>query len=226
MIYRSKSFNLHRPLESSGLTRANSFSGKWSKSFNIRASIVIKEVSALSAHRAVEKILNETMDDDWNDIEYSTLNNETRKWHDRFCQTKDILSNILSVSEGLSMESPTELSMDRSRELFFVAYFRSVPVGALYLLVTNNGRIPEVVYVATHCGIRNCGPLLIESAVNKSQQFGTGGKLKLFPLEKARYAYLKMGFSNLNLMMQLVPSEHPDKWIWNTNTQRYKYNFI
>ncbi|PHM61488.1 hypothetical protein Xish_00624 [Xenorhabdus ishibashii] len=41
-MFRSKSFNTHRPVASGSLIRTQSFSEKWPDSVNVRASIVVK----------------------------------------------------------------------------------------------------------------------------------------------------------------------------------------
>ncbi|PHM46086.1 N-acetyltransferase [Xenorhabdus mauleonii] len=109
----------------------------------------------------------------------------------------------------------TNLNDDK---LFFIAYFSGVPVEVLQLnlrnpsgyVAANNTDIPKVEYFATHCGIRNCGIILIEYVVNESLKLGKGGRLKCTILEAVRDIYLNMGFTELSPQyMQLDPNESP-----------------
>ncbi|KMJ47058.1 GNAT family N-acetyltransferase [Xenorhabdus khoisanae] len=218
-MFRSKSFNIHQPLASGSLTRTQSFSGKWPSSVNIRKSIVIKEVSPEEASNAMTTVKANMRNNDWECFFYSAnYDSEKEKWNSRFTEARSILGDILINAKLRTKES--EVS-------FFVAYFRGVPIGGLQLSPRDNNLpdFPKVNYLATHCGIRGCGVLLIEQAVNKSQQLGKRGSLKLKPLPEARPAYMEMGFVEKEFHMELHPIERNDKWKYDGATKTYRYKF-
>ncbi|WP_143706519.1 GNAT family N-acetyltransferase [Xenorhabdus innexi] len=193
----------------------------------MKASIIIKEVGPEETFRAMGIMENETMAEDWYDFDLHQLDEEQRSWSARYSQSSEVLSYIARNAKLESLPSVYGNANPSGRnQFFFVAYFRGVPIGALQLLVygKDEDQLPEVYFLATHCGIRGCGVLLMEYAVNKSQQLGRKGKLKLTPYDRARSAYMGMGFIvNKDNKLELHPDENNDRWIWNENTQSYKF---
>ncbi|OKP01133.1 hypothetical protein [Xenorhabdus eapokensis] len=217
MIFRTKSFNINQPVRSGFLNRTQSFSGRMPESIDVRASIVTKEISSEEAENALMKITQETMSSDWQCS--NPLDNEQNKWNTRYNQASGIFYCILA-----RIRSPV---VKKTGILFFASYFKGVPIGILQFSPKNKAltEYPEVDYLATHCGIRNCGVLLIEYAVNKSQQLGMNGKLTLTPLSGAEPAYFNMGFTYLNSMtLMLNPAAIKNKWYFIEG--RYKYKFF
>ncbi|MBC8949846.1 GNAT family N-acetyltransferase [Xenorhabdus sp. TS4] len=197
--------------------RSKSFSEIWPRSIDIRCSIVIKEASLSEVFHATEKIKKETMNNEWLCPNSSgQLDEKQIKWNSRYNQALGIFK-FFYIDIGIRLK----LEEIDKRVLFFVAYFRGVPVGVLQLLITDG--LPKVVFLATHCGIRGCGALLIEYAVNKSQQLGMGGKLQLSPYEGARATYMAMGFTEAGEHLELYPADRNDKWKWNEATGRYRF---
>ncbi|PHM77337.1 GNAT family N-acetyltransferase [Xenorhabdus cabanillasii] len=220
-MFRSKSFNINnRSVGFGSLTRSKSCSDMYTTLVNMKTFITIKEVSPEEALYATEKMLTETMADDWFYFDFLKLDEEQERWKMRYNQAYNILNCISTNAKLQSMRDKT----GGSKKFFFVAYFRSIPVGALQLLVKDNheNELPEVSFLATHCGIRGCGILLIESAVNKSQQSGMEGKLQLSPYERARSAYMAMGFTRVGGHLELYPADRSDKWKWNEIINRYE----
>ncbi|WP_416777319.1 hypothetical protein ACNFJN_03465 [Xenorhabdus budapestensis] len=220
-MFRSKSFNINnRSVEFGPLTRSKSCSDMYTTLVNMKTFITIKEVSPEEAFYATEKMLTETMAEDWFYFDFLKLDKEQERWKMRYNQAFSILNCLSTNAKLQSMRDKT----DGSKKFFAVAYFRGIPVGALQLLVQDNheNELSEVSFLATHCGIRGCGVLLIEYAVNKSQQLGMEGKLKLSPYDEARQAYINMGFMNINGGMELHPAARNDKWKWNKITSRYE----
>ncbi|MEX0446336.1 hypothetical protein [Xenorhabdus sp. SGI246] len=198
------------------ISRSKSFSEIWPRSIDIRCSIVIKEASLPEAFNAVQKIKKETMNDEWLYSNSSELDEEKIKWNSRYNQALKIFTFLYNnIGARLQLEGTDK------RMLFFVSYFRGVPIGILQLLVTDG--LPKVVFLATHCGIRGCGVLLIEYAVNKSQQLGMGGKLQLLPYKGAIPAYIEMGFTSVGENLELYPADRSDKWKWDEVTGRYRF---
>ncbi|MBC8944985.1 hypothetical protein [Xenorhabdus indica] len=198
------------------ISRSRSFSEIWPKSIDIRCSIVIKEASLPEAFSAMEKIKKETMNNEWLCFNSSKLDEEQIKWNSRYSQALKIFDFLYdNIGKRLKLKGTDE------RMLFSVAYFRGIPIGILQLLITEE--LPKVVFLATHCGIRGCGVLLIEYAVNKSQQLGMGGKLQLSPYERARSAYMAMGFTRADEHLELYPADRSDKWKWDEATGRYSF---
>ncbi|MBE8596616.1 hypothetical protein IQ209_08835 [Xenorhabdus sp. BG5] len=219
-MFRSKSFNIDQPLASGSLTRAQSFSEKWPSSVNVRASIVIKEVNPQEALAAMREIREEMMSNGWGCSSHAgNDDSEQKKWNSRFAKAHSILGSIrINARQAVPRENSS----------FFVAYFRGTPIGGLQLSSSDNTPtdFPKVNYLATHCGIRDCGVLLIEQAVNKSQQLGKNGNLKLQAVIDAVPAYVKMGFVTTESYMELRPIEKNDEWKYDGITNTYRYKFI
>ncbi|WP_426576378.1 GNAT family N-acetyltransferase [Xenorhabdus stockiae] len=218
-MFRSKSFNIPHPIGSGSLTRSKSFSELWLKSIDIRYFIAVREVKASAALNATRMIMKETMLQDWRSSD--SFSSEQQSWNARYDESLDIFEGIEENIAGYIADSK---NISKLGMVFFVAYFKGVSVGVMQLSMKH--KLPHISLLATHCGIRGCGPFLVEYAVNKSQQSGKKGKLKLQPFEKAKPAYMKMGFINKGRNLELDPAKRPDKWIWDKNSKRYTYNFI
>ncbi|WP_340610438.1 hypothetical protein [Xenorhabdus bharatensis] len=220
-MFRTKSLNINRPVEFDSLARSKSFSDMRSLPTalnNIRYSIITKEVEPQEVVRATN-IIKKNMGIDWvNFHSYRQLDEEQERWYQRHEKATNIFSSMLyEVKNHLK-----NMEKNKKEEMtFFVSYFRNIPIGALTLSLEYN-EIPEVSFIATHCGIRDCGVLLIEEAVNKSQQLGMGGRLKLYSLQGAESAYINMGFFEEYGEMYLEPSKQNNKWQWNEKEKRYK----
>ncbi|PHM77338.1 GNAT family N-acetyltransferase [Xenorhabdus cabanillasii] len=198
------------------ISRSKSFSEIWPGSIDIRCSIVIKEAGLSEVFNATQK-MKDTMNNEWLCSNYSgQLDEEQITWNSRYNQALKIFK-FFYTNIGIRLK----LEETDKRVLFFVAYFRGIPIGVLQLLITDG--LPKVVFLATHCGIRGCGVLLIESAVNKSQQLGMEGKLQLSPYERAISAYMAMGFTRAGEHLELYPADRSDKWKWNKATGRYRF---
>ncbi|OTA21454.1 N-acetyltransferase [Xenorhabdus beddingii] len=214
-MFRTKSFNIHRPVETVPLTRAKSAPNIALAVANARVSMTVREIDAKEACSATNRMMNNTMDSGWKYENPSHfLDDKQQKWNSRY-------DEALSVFDLVSWNAQRELSESKKKLFFFAAYYQGVPVGILQL-TTENG-FAEVDYLATHCGIRNCGVLLIEQAVNKSQQLGMQGKIKLRPLQDAIPAYIKMGFIKVPPYLELDPAQTEDKWHYDKVSNRYKY---
>ncbi|BET95648.1 hypothetical protein TCT1_05690 [Xenorhabdus sp. TCT-1] len=221
-MFRSKSFNTHRPVASGSLIRTQSFSEKWPNSVNVRASIVVKEVNPEEALNAMTAVSTGMMNNGWECyVDSDDYDREQEKWNNRFIEAYNKSCHISSEAKK------TIEKINGSEILFFIAYFRGMPIGGLQLSPINNGfpDFPEVINLATHCGIRSCGVFLIEQAVNKSQQLGSYGALKLNPLPGSRSAYREMGFIETAYYMELHPVLRRDKWKYDGATNSYKYRF-
>ncbi|WP_340610435.1 GNAT family N-acetyltransferase [Xenorhabdus bharatensis] len=228
-MFRSKSFNIPRAVDCSSLTRSKSISDMYTASVDMKIFITIKEVSPKEASRATDVMMDETMTpDDWYYF-YSPKPDEDKiKWEKRYSDSIEVI-NYIARNAVLQSMPPVlgRANYPGANKFFFVAYFKGVPVGALQLSEYDKDEhdIPKVDFLATHCGIRGCGILLIEYAVNKSQQLGKKGKLRLQPYSGAKIAYMNMGFieekGNKN-NLELHPDERTDKWIWSNNDQSYK----
>ncbi|PHM37228.1 GNAT family N-acetyltransferase [Xenorhabdus innexi] len=186
---------------------------------NCNFDIEVKEVTSEEASIALKRIL-ETLDCSWECSEplYSPrFDNEQIAWNHRYNDTRKIL-RFLKNNTGSSSNRSNELN----KNIFLIAYFRGVPIGASLLCRERNDSL-KVRFLATHQGIRGCGALLIESAVNKSKQMGMEGKLELAPLKRAEGAYMNMGFIGNGEYMVLRPNESSEQWMWNEEKQCYKY---
>ncbi|MBD2784107.1 GNAT family N-acetyltransferase [Xenorhabdus sp. DI] len=174
--------------------------------------MTIKTVSIAEISNITNMIINNSQGWEYNDSD-NLPDDEQTNWNDRHKQACQMLSYI-----GFCMKQYA----CKKNVAFFVAYFQGVPVGALQFNPRDGYEVPEVDYLATHCGIRNCGVLLMEYAVNESLQLRKGGKLELYPLDNAVPAYLKMGFTTLkdNGCLYLDPVESPQ---WYLTNGRYRY---
>ncbi|WP_340610436.1 GNAT family N-acetyltransferase [Xenorhabdus bharatensis] len=229
-MFRSKSFSTPKTMESESLTRKKSYAEPWPKSIDIRCSIVIKKVSLSDASKAMQEIKDKTMNDEWLSSNFSgQLDEEQTKWNFRYKQAWGIFNFLYSdIDDYIKLVDDKKLVddeklVDDKKGLFFVAYFRGVPIGILQLIFTNE--MTKIVFLATHCGIRGCGVLLIEYVVNELQQLGKDRRLTLFPYKNARPAYIAMGFTGSEREMMLDPTTS-DKWLWDNKKNRYTYKFI
>ncbi|PHM50765.1 hypothetical protein [Xenorhabdus miraniensis] len=123
--------------------------------------------------------------------------------------------NTLQLISNLAHAAVSE-SINQEKLYFFASFFRGVPVGILVLsdatLNRANG-IPIIRAIATHMGTRNCGRLLIEYAVNKSQKLDHYGVVQLEPVANAKPAYLRLGFTeDTDDWMVLDPARQGSKW--------------
>jgi hypothetical protein len=72
---------------------------------------------------------------------------------------------------------------------------------------------PTVNGLVTHPGSENAGGILIEYAVQKSDEWGKGGKLQLTPDNKeCEQAYKHLGFEGTPYSMTLDPASRRDIW--------------
>ncbi|CDG16452.1 hypothetical protein [Xenorhabdus doucetiae] len=219
-MFRSKSFNnINQPSVSSSLPHAKSASDIDKTLLEARTVITIKKVSAEEALHLTDIIVINSRG--WRyDNSLGSPDDEQTKWNERY----DGAHNILCCMDSYIRY------IDKKNLLFFVAYFRGVPVGALQFTYKDEpdknkpADAPKINYLATHCGIRNCGALLVEYAVNESLQLGMDGKLRLAPLDNSSIPVsLKMGFTQLEggKYLYLNPAES-NKWDC-SNPNRYRY---
>ncbi|MBE8596614.1 GNAT family N-acetyltransferase [Xenorhabdus sp. BG5] len=223
-MFRSKSFNVHRPATLGSLTHAKSVSDISSAAIDARIFMTIREVSASEALNITNRIMTTTMSTEWKcgSSEYLLGDSEQEKWNSRYDAAYTIFELVHNkVERSIRRKKISEINL-----LYFAAYFKGVPVGILEFSPENNidsYNLPTVEYLATHCGIRNCGVLLMEHAVNKSLQLGNNGKIKLFPLEETKLAYIKMGFSSGNLGYLVLDPANSHKWRFSPSNNSYKY---
>ncbi|MBD2784106.1 hypothetical protein ID858_04525 [Xenorhabdus sp. DI] len=218
-MFRSKSFNINNPSPFGNLPRVKSSPNILETDFDARMLITIKKVSAGEAlHLTDIMVINSR---EWRyDNPLVPPDDEQTKWNKRYDDAHNILCCIDSYIKYI----------DKKNLLFFVAYFRGVPVGALQFTYKDEpdknkpADAPKINYLATHCGIRNCGALLVEYAVNESLQLGMDGKLRLAPLDNSSIPVsIKMGFTQLEggKYLYLNPAES-NKWDC-SNPNRYRY---
>jgi hypothetical protein len=168
----------------------------------------------------MKEIIRNTMNNDWIDFNSAPcLNDEQRRWKARYDDALEIFNEVCSNSEIHIL-----LSRPDKKTFFYIAYYMGHPIGVLQLSMYY--KLPKVAFLATHCGIQGCGKLLIEYAVNKSQQLGHNGKLYLKSLDNAQHVYKSMGFINAGEYLELNPAERTDKWIWNSVKNCYKFKFF
>jgi hypothetical protein len=96
----------------------------------------------------------------------------------------------------------------------FVVVYRvaGAPIGLMAM--DELGGTPYVLGLVTHPGSENAGAILLEYAVQKSDEQGKGGKLKIMPEnEECREAYLHLGFVGPpDNLMTLDPASRRDIW--------------
>ncbi|WP_338803736.1 hypothetical protein WDV76_17300 [Xenorhabdus griffiniae] len=222
-MFRSKSFNIPRPATLGSLTHAKSVSDIGSAVVDARIFITIKEVTPHEALNVTNIIMTTTMNTEWkcSSSEYLLGNNEQEKWNMRYYSAYSIFELVHNKIERFIRRK----KLSKMDLLFFAAYFKGVPVGILAFIPVDNVTtdLPTVEWLATHCGIRNCGVLLMEHAVNKSQQLGSNGKIKLFPLHEATQVYINMGFSPGNLGYMVLDPANSHKWRFNLSNNSYRY---
>ncbi|PHM70662.1 GNAT family N-acetyltransferase [Xenorhabdus kozodoii] len=228
MMFRSKSFNMNCPSVFEPLSRSKSTSDIGTPSFDARLWIKIKESTEQEMFHVVNKIMTETMKyDEWQYVNKNKIyDKEQEKWNNRHAGSHGVFRTIdMNIEYGVNDQKSEEL---KKESLFFVAYFKGIPIGVLQLTPSDDGSgtpLLEVNYVASHCGIQNCGILLIEHAVNESLQLGMKGHLKISPVPKSRQIYINMGFtgSSSNEYLYLNPARSL-KWHFINERYRCKLN--
>lgn len=80
---------------------------------------------------------------------------------------------------------------------------------------------PYIDILVTHPGSMQCGGILIEYAVELSEDAGCGGSITLYAMSRSALAYLALGFVMTNPdpfgeggMMKLDPAKSNEKWAW------------
>ncbi|MDX7987517.1 GNAT family N-acetyltransferase [Xenorhabdus sp. 12] len=221
MMFRSNSFNKNHPSGFKNLSRTTSMPNIKINVSDIRMSLVVKEVDASEARSAINMIMNETMlQKDWEYSIYSETFDELQlDWNDRYSASSKIFSDIENCAK-LCTES---IQGTENECLFILAYFQGRPVGALQLKLKYEQGWSEVAFLATHCGLRSSGYLLIEFSINKTLQLGRSGKLKLVSKYGARSAYTKMGFETggNETYYFLDPAKRSDKWRFINGCYKY-----
>ncbi|PHM70663.1 hypothetical protein [Xenorhabdus kozodoii] len=156
-MFRSKSFNINRPITLGSLTHAKSVSDMARSVSDARAFITVKEVSVSEASNITNRITTTTMTSEWGDVFYQNLpDNEQEKWSARYYSTYGMFEVVYNEAR-LLLKKTIQLKIN----VFFAAYFKNVPIGILLFSSKVTGdAIPEVEFLVTHCGIRNCGVLL------------------------------------------------------------------
>ncbi|MDX7998139.1 hypothetical protein FE394_02735 [Xenorhabdus sp. Reich] len=221
MIFNRKLSNISEQKTSGSLNRWNS-SPELTSHFIDRSSLNIIEVSFQEALNSIHKMKFKIEEDNW---EYmpnpdEQLDEEQRKWKNRCYCTKDMLGAGINILNDIKNELNYGGKYNYN---FFVSYFKLAPIGALILSSSSNlSDFPEVMILVTHSGIKGSGILLIEEAVNKSQQLGKNGKLKLFSLGEVRGIYSNMGFVEVNSGdMELDPAVS-HRWHFANGRYRFK----
>ncbi|BET97563.1 hypothetical protein [Xenorhabdus taiwanensis] len=207
MISRSKSFYIKRPNTQDMLNSWKS-SPDLSSYFINRLSLNIKDVSLHGALNAISQIKVQIERDRWKYLpeKHEQLDEEQKKWNNRCYCAIDMFETGINVIQDIRFDSKHEYNC-------IIAYFRGHPVGVLILSYTSElSDLPEIVVLATHCGLKGGGALLIEYAVNKSSELGRGGKLKMLPLGDAQSVFLNIGFVDASSGdIELNPGES-NKW--------------
>ncbi|MDX7990309.1 hypothetical protein [Xenorhabdus littoralis] len=226
-MFRSKSFT-NQPLSFNSLSRSKSTSDIRKTVFNVNTLITVEKVSASEAVKKIDRILMKSMTEEWGFCDFNDrldvqLDSNQIIWRERYMNARHIFSDIKEHAEDYMGKA--KVNNDR---LFFIVYFGGIPIGGLQLSLKNlsdsnlvDPKLPEVEFIATHCGVRNCGIILMEQAVNESQLVGKDGKLMLHPLPESVPAYLKMGFTKHDRgYFYLEPSQSN---LWHFINGFYKY---
>lgn len=107
---------------------------------------------------------------------------------------------------------------------FFIYKLLGKPVGLMVTREAKAGPLVTIKHLATHPGSENAGGILIEHAVNLSEQAGYNGCLKLTSLNRgSTAAYKALGFVEIEDLdiMKLVPNES-DIWVRVENEWRLR----
>src|SRR5262249_9453851 len=116
---------------------------------------------------------------------------QMKRWNQHISGAKDLFDLLdYSLKDGT-------LRMPGFR--FFSYLIVGAPVGVMAVQVGNTASALSITYLVTHPGTVNCGGILIERAVNLSEELGKGGRLTLDSLDKASSkAYAALGFTGYN----------------------------
>ncbi|SFU42650.1 hypothetical protein [Xenorhabdus koppenhoeferi] len=213
MILKSKFFSILDSRIEEPLTRLACYGSSpevASGTFNVKDYITIREVGHQDAIYFVNKIRTNIINGDWliEPKQTEELNKDQKNWYSRgkmtyrlLCDMNDIIySNFDGISNTIN-------------HYFYVMFYQETPIGILmltndFLRITEPAKIQDFIM---HIGIRRCGILLIEHAVNKSNELGKNGNIKLTPAPNARDVYREYGFSFKEGHMLLEPDQN-EKW--------------
>ncbi|MBC8953062.1 hypothetical protein [Xenorhabdus sp. PB62.4] len=183
-----------------------------------------REVNLQEAKNAINKLLNSIREDKWldhiEDTEYTWRNIEEKKlktpqdlWDLRCCITEQIL---ISMRYDINEDSRKIKDF-----IYLVCFIKTMPIGIIQLKCDDNSL--EVNNLVTHPGIKNCAYLLMEKAVNLSNDMGFEGKLKLMTAtDELNRVYHRMGFIDNNDYMTLDPNGN-NFWTFCTEDRVYKF---
>lgn len=134
------------------------------------------------------------------DIDQSDWKKDKRTYQERWNQRLEMTWMMLGTKFGGGF-----IAGDR----IFAYMVDGQPIG---LLSIKNGDPPSVAELVTHPGSAMAGGVLMERAVQTSDGWGAGGKLKLFRSdEDAQRAYEAMGFVG-TMTMTLDPADKSEIW--------------
>ncbi|MDX7986327.1 hypothetical protein FE392_03110 [Xenorhabdus sp. 12] len=183
----------------------------------------VKEVSYQEAKQAIFIIEESIMKQGWfshikdfkngkDDIEDKEEKTSQDLWNLRCYLTKDILNDIKqSLPEGNQNYNAPNVA-------YVICYMGVSPIGIMVVTLEEEEEdgylvYPEVNYIVTHPGVKNCAYLLMEKAVKISYEWGCYGKLKLIPAtDELSGTYQRMGFKpydNGRDLMVLNPKDSP-----------------
>ncbi|MDC9596570.1 hypothetical protein [Xenorhabdus anantnagensis] len=211
MILKSKFFSILNPDTTGPLTRSETnLTNRDFRLFNVKNSITIREVGLQDALCIANRIRTNMINGDWliGSNQSRQLSREQERWNSRYKATYGILTQISSI-----LESKFEGASASIEHYFFVMFFQEAPIGML-IFSNNKEKVsepPSIIEFATHIGIRNCGIILMEYAVNKSNTLGKNGSIKLIPAPAAKEIYFQYGFGYQKGYMLLEPAKS-DKW--------------
>ncbi|KMJ43487.1 hypothetical protein AB204_19470 [Xenorhabdus khoisanae] len=211
MILKSKFFSILDSDIAGPLTRNESnLINMASRVFNVKNFITIREVGLQDALCIANRIRTNMINGDWfiGSNQSRQLSQDQERWNSRYKATYGILTQISTI-----LESKLEGVSASIEHYFFVMFFQETPIGML-IFSNNKAKATEpssIVEFVTHIGVRNCGFLLMEYAVNKSKTLGKNGNVKLIPAPAARGVYFQYGFGYQGGYMVLEPAKS-DKW--------------
>jgi hypothetical protein len=162
------------------------------------------------------------------DMEFEALSGqfmrETMTWREPTTTDEQIKRWNARINRGIGIAgSAGEYIMRGGDDKGAFAYMLfGTPVGLMVTSKSKASRLIEVKFLTTHPGSESGGGILIEHAVNLSENAGYQGCLELEAKEASAMAYKALGFvATGGGNMKLVPSQS-DKWVKVSQVWRLK----
>jgi hypothetical protein len=124
-----------------------------------------------------------------------------RRWNDR-------------IDQSMQVAAMSYQTLGEHGHRFFAYMLRGNLVGLMLIGNREGSSHLYIEWLATHPGSEGGGGILIEHAVNLSEEGGGAGRLELTPMDEAsRAVYTALGFIKFGKSSMLLCPDRSEKWV-------------